>query len=85
MSHEKNNHLLDELDPHLTRLEVVGNRSIFVENHCGVQVYSDTQMQVACRRFVLCVSGTALRIVGLALKSMTIEGEISQIQFAETP
>ena len=75
--------LPEELDPHLTRIEILGNRQVIVENHTGVIAYDAHEMRIGCDRTSLCITGDELELYGLTLKELTVRGHIFSVSFED--
>lgn len=63
----------------MSRVTLLGRRSVYVENFCAVVMYTDTEIQLTTVDFMLKVLGGNLEIRTLAQGLLEIEGEISDV------
>lgn len=73
--------LAEDLDPRLPRVEMIGDRRVFIENHRGIIEYSDTMMRVALAGSELRIIGAAMELRTLTLTEMTIAGTICALEY----
>ena len=63
----------------MSRVTLLGRRSVYVENFCAVVMYTDTEIQLTTVDFMLKVLGGNLEIRTLAQGLLEIAGEISDV------
>ncbi len=73
--------LVEDLNPHLPYVELVGDRRVLIENHQGILEYSDTVMRVAVGGMELCISGENMDLRVLTLHELTIAGTIRSLEY----
>lgn len=73
--------LIEDLDITLSRVELIGNHRLFIENHKGIQEYSDISMKIALSDGQLHITGENMEIYNLTLKEVTIIGTINSLQY----
>ena len=62
-------------------VEIIGNRRMLIENHCGLIHYSNSQITVKTMHGLLDVKGTCLYICKMTKFQMIIKGQIYHIAF----
>ena len=65
----------------LPRLELVGNRQLYLEHHTGLLAYSDTQIDANTNFGVLRVRGQRLTLVAMTGEELRIGGSISAVEW----
>ncbi|HWP80545.1 MAG TPA: YabP/YqfC family sporulation protein [Candidatus Acidoferrum sp.] len=65
----------------LPRMELSGNRELFIDGHRGVLDYSDTFIRILAGSIMLEVSGERLDLGGVTPSAAVIRGEITRIEF----
>ena len=63
------------------RLELVGNRQLYLEHHTGLLAYSDTQIDVNTNFGVLRVRGQRLTLVAMTGEELRIGGKINGVEW----
>ena len=63
------------------RLELVGNRQLYLEHHTGLLAYSDTQIDANTNFGVLRVRGQRLTLVAMTGEELRIGGSISAVEW----
>lgn len=67
----------------LPRLEMVGNRQLYLERHTGILSYSETQIDVNTPGGVLRVTGTALSLLAMTGEEVRIGGRIAAVEWVK--
>ena len=67
----------------LPRLELVGNRQLYLERHTGILVYSETQIDVNTAGGVLRVTGEALSLMAMTGEEVRIGGRIAAVEWVK--
>ncbi|MEG1593839.1 MAG: sporulation protein YqfC [Oscillibacter sp.] len=65
----------------LPRLELVGNRELYLERHTGILAYSEEQIDLNTAAGVLRVGGEKLRIVAMTAEEVRLGGRIDAIEW----
>ena len=65
----------------LPRLELVGNRQLYLEHHMGLLAYSDTQIDVNTGFGVLRVRGQRLTLLAMTGEELRISGKIDGVEW----
>lgn len=65
--------------PGQSLLELVGDRRVLIENHCGVTQYSRSRIGVKVRFGVLLVCGCDLELARMTRDQLVITGRIGSI------
>lgn len=65
----------------LPRLEMVGNRQLYVEHHTGILSYSEEQIDVNTSGGVLRVRGKALTLLAMTGEELRIGGRIAGMEW----
>ena len=73
--------IAEDLNPGLPRVELTGDRRVYIEHHRGVLEYSDTVMRIALEGGELCVTGCRLELAALSLTELTIEGDVRVLEY----
>ena len=64
-----------------TLLTLIGTRAVHIENYRSILVYTDTEIQIQCRHYILFVSGKKLKICYYDKDEMKISGRLEVIRF----
>jgi sporulation protein YqfC len=72
--------LMAEPIPGKPLVEIVGNRSVLIENHCGVISYNTTQISVRTKIGCIYVNGCNLVMQKMSKEQLCIQGKISGVQ-----
>lgn len=62
-------------------IELDANRSIVIDGHCAITLYSETEMRVQCGRLTIRVSGDGLELCTLDENELSIVGLIAEVGF----
>ena len=65
----------------LPRLEMVGSRQLYVEQHTGILSYSEKQIDVNTSAGVLRVTGEGLTLVAMTAEELRIGGRIAAVEW----
>lgn len=79
-----NNELLEDLNTHLSRIELIGNHRVAIENHKGIQEYSDCSMKISLYDGVLHIIGQSMEINLLTLSELTVIGKINSLEYIKS-
>ena len=64
-----------------TILTLIGTRAVHIENYRSILVYTDTEIRIQCRHYILSVSGKKLKICYYDKDEMKISGRLEVIRF----
>ena len=64
-----------------TLLTFIGTRAVHIENYRSILVYSDAEIRIQCRRYILIVAGKKLKICYYDKDEMKIAGCLEVIRF----
>ena len=64
-----------------TILTLIGTRAVHIENYRSILVYSDSEIRIQCRHYILSVSGKKLKICYYDKDEMKIAGRMEVIRF----
>ncbi|NLT58473.1 MAG: sporulation protein [Clostridiales bacterium] len=67
----------------LPKLELVGNRALYVEGHRGILEYSDTVVRMSGGALVIVVAGSGLELLDMTASSARVVGRIVRISLEE--
>ena len=67
----------------LPRLEMVGDRQLYLEHHTGILAYSETQIDANTAGGVLRVTGEGLTLLAMTGEALRIGGRIHGVAWAE--
>lgn len=67
----------------LPRLELVGDRQLYLEHHTGILSYSDTRIDANTVGGVLRVSGEGLTLLAMTAGELRIGGRIQAVAWVE--
>ena len=65
----------------LPRLEMVGDRQLYLERHMGILAYSETQIDVNTAGGVLRVTGEGLSLLAMTGEEVRIGGRIAAVEW----
>ena len=65
----------------LPRLELIGNRQLYLERHTGLLAYSDTQIDANTGFGVLRIRGERLTLVAMTGEELRIGGKINGVEW----
>lgn len=63
------------------RITMVGPYRLHVENHRGVERFSDTELQLKTTKGSLLIQGKRLVIQAIYTEELWVEGDISEVKF----
>ena len=63
----------------LPRLEMVGDRQLYMEHHTGILAYSDTCIDANTTAGVLRISGEGLSLLAMTAEELRIGGRIGAV------
>lgn len=72
--------LQDEAIPGLPLIEIVGDRRVLIEHHCGVTEYGCQQISVKVRQGLICVYGDKLELALMTREQLIISGYIESVR-----
>lgn len=64
-----------------TLLTLIGTRAVHIENYRSILVYTDSEIRIQCRHYILSVSGKKLKICYYDKDEMKISGRLEVIRF----
>ena len=64
-----------------TILTLIGIRAVHIENYRSILVYTDSEIRIQCRHYILFVSGKKLKICYYDKDEMKISGRLEVIRF----
>ena len=67
----------------LPRLEMVGDRQLYLEQHMGILSYSETQIDVNTAGGVLRVTGAGLSLLAMTGEEVRIGGRIAAVEWVK--
>lgn len=65
----------------LPRLELIGNRQLYLERHTGLLAYSETQIDANTAFGVLRIRGQRLGLVAMTGEELRIGGQIDGVEW----
>ena len=65
----------------LPRITMIGQLHIYIENHRGLLVFSETEVRLMLKHGQLLISGSALVIKTILPEEIMIEGKIDKVLF----
>lgn len=72
--------LEDECIPGLPLIEIVGDKRVLIEHHCGVTEYGKQRIVVQVNRNCVCVSGEELVLTKMTPQQLIISGTIHSVE-----
>ena len=73
----------EEMLPNTPIVELVGNRRILVERHCGISEYTDTMICVRLRDGSLRIYGTELCVTRMMKHQLVVVGCIRGLELGQ--
>ncbi len=67
----------------LSRLTLIGDRQLYLENHKGIVEYGDQRIKVRTTSGLLIIKGEDLAIRNLYAAELYVEGEINSLEIAK--
>lgn len=71
--------LPDALFPGQSLIEIVGNRRVLIESHCGVKEYGDERICVKTRSGEIVICGNCLQLRCMTRSQLVISGCIHSV------
>ncbi len=72
--------LSNEPIPGKPLVEIVGSRSVLIENHCGVLSYSKEQVTVKTKNGHICICGSGMVLTKMSKDQLRICGNIKNVE-----
>lgn len=72
-----------EPQPGLPIIEMVGDRRVLIEKHCGVLEYEQNMVCVKIKQGCICVKGCNLEIMQMTKNQLIISGEIFAVELSK--
>jgi len=69
-----------EAIPGLPLIEIVGDRRVLIEHHCGVTEYGCQQISIKVRQGHICVYGDKLELALMTREQLIISGHIEGVR-----
>lgn len=63
----------------LPLVEIMDNRSVLIENHCGVTQYSRQKIKVQTRAGYVEICGDRLRLIQMSREQLCVQGQIDSV------
>lgn len=70
---------VSEVSGRAVRATAVGSRRILIENHTGIQDFSDTSVTLSTASGALCVRGSGLSLCEVRENALIVRGAIRQV------
>ncbi|MBR5543106.1 MAG: YabP/YqfC family sporulation protein [Oscillospiraceae bacterium] len=67
----------------ILHIEISGRQEVFVENHKGILMLSEEEVEISSGRGTVTVFGTKLSVLAMNTEEVRISGEIESIRFGE--
>ena len=67
----------------VSRVEIIGMRQVYVENHRGILEYSGEEIQLNTDSHVLRIHGSGLEVSSMNASQIKLSGEIESVQFVK--
>lgn len=71
--------LLTEPTPGDPLIEIVADRRVLIENHCGVTVYGGKEIRVKVSYGMVCVQGKRLELARMSKQQLVITGCLDSV------
>lgn len=65
----------------LSRLTMLGNKQLLIENHRGIIEYTPTYIRLNLVDGILVIKGTHLALGNLQLEQILVEGKVGEIHY----
>ncbi|WIW69795.1 sporulation protein YqfC [Anaerosinus gibii] len=65
----------------LSRLTMLGNKQLLIENHRGIIEYTSTYIRLNLVDGILVIKGTHLALGNLQLEQILVEGKVGEIHY----
>lgn len=63
------------------RIEIIGAREFFIENHKGILEYTDAEIKINAGKHILRVVGSRLAVSSMTANELKLTGDIQNIEF----
>jgi sporulation protein YqfC len=67
----------------LPRLTMIGNFHLYIENHKGLETYSETELKLKTTNGYIQILGTAFVLKEMLPDEILLEGEIKEIHYLD--
>lgn len=74
---------LSDISGRAARATAIGSRRILIENHTGIQDYTDEQVRLSTASGPLCIRGRNLTLCEVRQNALIIHGSIRQVDLPE--
>lgn len=75
--------LIQELQPHIPTVELIGRMTVIVSRHHGLTEYTAQKICAESSEGRICVSGSGLTVTQMNSQTLTVRGRISSVTYAE--
>lgn len=65
----------------LPRITIIGQIHVYVENHQGLELFSDSELKLKAPKGYIQIQGTAFVLKMMYPKEILLEGTISEVKF----
>ncbi|GGN54626.1 MULTISPECIES: sporulation protein YqfC [Oceanobacillus] len=65
----------------LPRLTIIGNFHLYIENHKGLETYSETELKLKTTNGYVQILGTSFVLKQMLPEEILLEGEIEEIKY----
>ncbi|GAB4073409.1 sporulation protein YqfC [Barrientosiimonas marina] len=65
----------------LPRITMIGQLHIYIENHKGLMVYSETELKLKTNKGYIQITGTAFVLKMMLPEEILLEGNIEEVKF----
>ncbi len=65
----------------LPRLSICGNKEIYIENHKGLLMYTDSELSVKMHDGIMRVYGSGLRIIVMEPDRFVLNGDFERVEY----
>ena len=66
--------------PDVPKITVTGTSTVCVENHRGIELFSDDTIQINCGRKMLRLRGSGFEIAGISSGEIRIRGQLLSLE-----
>lgn len=74
---------LSEVSGRTIRITAVGSHRVLIENHTGIQDFSDSHVRLFASNGALCIHGSDLSLCEVRKSALIVRGDIRQIELPE--
>jgi len=78
----KNLHLSPDVMLGLPKITIIGQIHIYIENHKGLEGFTDTQLQLATQNGSIYINGTGFVLKLMLPEEILLEGTIEKVLFS---